>query len=201
MTRVSIIVPTVRGREEAYEAVTTAWREQKHADDELVTPRDYPTVGEAWNDGAAAAKGSVLVFAIDDAIPHPGALDAATKAVARGVIPSPRLLFADGTLEACGTMGMGALLPECPTGTPCRSAGILAVSRPVWNEVGPFLPIHYYSDDEWTWRAFVKAGRRCEVVREWCFTHGHHPVRRAEVRARSAQDRLAFLVAAAGGEL
>jgi len=197
--RASIIVPTIRGREDAHSVVVNAWNDQTTPDDEIVVPRDYPTVGEAWNAGAAASRGDVLVFAIDDAIPHPGALDAALGAANRGVIPSPRLLFADGTLEACGTMGMGALMGECPDGTPCRAAGLLAVRRDVWVAVGEFLPIHYYSDDEWCWRALVREGVVCEVVRGFAFTHGHHRVARASMQARSAADRQAFLTAAAGG--
>lgn len=200
---VSIIVPTIKGRDDAFRTVCEEWERQAAAHRhpvELVKPRGFATVGEAWNAGAAASRGDVLVFAIDDALPHAGCLDAAVAAVARGVIPSPRLLFPDGTLEACGTMGMGALLPECPTGTPCRAAGLLAVSRPVWTRVGPFLPIHYYSDDEWCWRALLVAGRRCEVVREFAFTHGHHPVRRSEMQERAAADRAVFLAAAANGK-
>lgn len=197
---VSIIVPTVRGREDAHHAVCAEWDVQasghRHAV-EVVSPRDYPTVGEAWNAGAAASRGDVLIFAIDDAVPQPGCLDAAVAAVSRGVIPSPRLVFADGTLEACGTMGAGQLMPECATGTPCRAAGLLAVSRPVWTTVGPFLPIHYYSDDEWCWRALNRAGRRCEVVRDFAFMHGHHQVRRAQMQERAAADRAAFLAAVA----
>lgn len=200
MTRVSIIVPTVRGRGDAFRAVLDAWHAEAAAaevDAEYVAPRDYPTVGEAWSAGANLTTSDVLVFAIDDAIPHQGALSAGLDAVARGVIPSPRLLFADGTLEACGTMGGGQLMPECATGTPCRAAGILAVSRSAWGAVGPFLPIHYYSDDEWCWRALNVLGLRCEVVRDWRFTHGHHPVRRAAVQARAQEDARAFAAAAA----
>ena len=196
----SVLVPTIRGRDDAHGQVVAEWEAQasgyRHAV-EIVQPRDYPTVGDAWNAGAAASRGDVLVFAIDDALPHAGCLEAAVAAVSRGVIPSPRLVFPDGTLEACGTMGAGALMPECATGTPCRAAGLLAVSRPVWNSVGSFLPIHYYSDDEWCWRALNRAGRRCEVVRDFAFMHGHHQVRRAQMQERAAADRAAFLAAVA----
>lgn len=193
-----IVLPTVRGREQLHAAVRDAWKAQA---DVVVTVRDAPTVGEAWNRGyaevAPAAKPSDLVcFAIDDALPHPDALKEGAAWANRLAIPSPRLLSTTGAVEACGSMGGGMFLPDCADGTPCRSAGIILARRSTVDRVGAFLPIHYYVDDDWCWRAAL-LGVRTVACPGFVFQHRHASPRRAAMQALSAQHRAAFLEHAA----
>jgi len=197
----SIICPTILGREGALAATMSAFKQHTPGGAEVIVPQGHPTVGSAWNEGARRATGDLLLFTIDDAIPHPGWFDAATSALDADVIPSPTLWFADGTLEAAGTMGAGCLLPLGRDGIECRSGGIILCSRRQFRNVGDFLPIHYYTDDDWHWR-FHQQGCRTVVCHGFAFTHGHHPKGREEMQRRSMADRQAWLrnVAGAGPE-
>jgi GT2 family glycosyltransferase len=139
-------------------------------------------------------------------VPHPGWLEAGVavldgpNGITPGIprhIPSPTLWFADGSLEAAGSMGFGCLMPMGEDYAACRTAGILLMTRTQWAAVGEFLPIHYYSDDDWCWR-WAKLGGSMRVSHRFAFTHGHHPRGRAEVQARAMRDRAAWLQAAAG---
>lgn len=202
--RLSIIMPTVRGREQQLKAVLDAYEANTPPvlDVELVVVENAPTVGDAWNTGAQRATGDVLHFAIDDASPHVGWYEAGMGVIHGNernfAIPSPTLYFPDGSLEGMGTMGGGMHLPKGIDGMPCRAAGILLMEADLFRLVGPFLPIHYYSDDEWCWRAHVRQGVIVNTCEGYAFTHHHHPVRRPEMQQRSAADRHAFLAAAAG---
>jgi hypothetical protein len=193
----SIILPTITGREDSYRECRAAYSATLDVEYEVVTPLDYMTVGEAWNAGALQASGDTFLFAIDDAVPQPGWYDAGMLCVKRGVLPSPTLWFADGSLEGAGTMGFGGFLPLAADGVECRSAGLVFVDAKAWRRTGPFLPIHYYSDDEWSWR-WRKQGWLVQVCHGFAFAHGHNPVGRQEMQARAMRDREAFLRAAAG---
>ena len=199
--RVFVILPTVRGREQVFDATYNAFAEQLGIDDEIIVVRDAPTVGEAWNAGVAdiddLVGADILVFATDDATPMPGAVHAAVDSAQRGMVPSPRLVAPDGTLEGCGSMGLGGFLPACPDKTPCRSSGVPACTADLWWRVGEFLPIHYYVDDEWCWRAMGELAE-CEARTAYAFTHHHANPRRVEMQARAMMDRQAFLRSAAG---
>ena len=192
----SIVLPSISGREDTLAIVEAAYRASTPVVVEFVKPLDWASVGEAWNAGAAVARGDVLLFAIDDAVPHAGWYEAATRVVNDGDVPSPTLFLNDGSLEGAGTMGLGGFLPFGVDGQVCRSAGIILVTRETFARVGAFLPIHYYADDDWTWR-FAGEGR-VRSCHAFAFTHLHHAVGRREMMARAALDRLAFLRNVAG---
>lgn len=140
---------------------------------DITIPENHATVGEAWNSGAAdALDADYVFFAIDDAVPHPGWCQVAARTVDAGYIPAPRLLHADGSLESCGSLGFGVLLPEAPDRTPCRSCGMFFVKPEWYDEVGAFLPIHYSVDDDWSWRASLY-DIRCLYRSGFRFTHHH----------------------------
>ena len=192
-----VILPTVDGREELFRRVSEAYAKTRDDVVEIVAIRNAPTVGEAWNLGSDtiredAEPGDLVVFGIDDAVPHDGWQEAALAGTDRWIIACPRIELPDGTLESCGTMGGGMFLPECPTGTLCRSSGIPAMRWQTVEDVGPFLDIHYYVDDEWCHRA-TRLGCETRVARGYAFTHWHATPRRAQMQARAQHDRAMFL--------
>lgn len=195
MTTVSVVIPTIRGREDVYGLTVEAFRATAPAGAlELITVRDRPVLGAAWTDGAAAATGDYVMLAADDVLPQDGWMDAAIQAADDGVYPSPRITNPDGRLHSCGTMGGGMLLPECATGTPCGSSPFPFLRREVWTQVGPALPIHYYGDDYLAARARM-VGLSVEVVRGYHLVHLEGTVGRQPHIERSRRDCQAYLAA------
>lgn len=194
--KIGCVIPTIPTREAYLERALAGYEAATRRGYELdiVIPEGFPTVGEAWNDGAEDVDADIIHFGLDDAEPHPGWLDTAVSMLEQGVAPSARMLQADGSLQGCGSMGGGMLLGECETGTPCRSGPIPIVTREMWNRVGEFMPGHYYCDDDWHWRA-SRLGYDTQVCREYCFTHygrSHTPVvERAQNDMQMFLDRVA----------
>jgi hypothetical protein len=193
----SIICPTILGREQALAATMAGYREHTPVDAQVIVPQGHATVGEAWNTGARQADGDVLLFAIDDAVPHAGWYEAGMAVLAADTIPSPTLYFMDGTLETAGSMGLGGLMPLGTDGVRCRTGGLLLMQRRHWEWVGEFAPIHYYVDDDWCHRA-EEYDIGLQVCHGYAFTHLHHPRGRDVVQQRAMADRDVFLRRAAG---
>lgn len=190
---IAVVVPTIRGREALYERTVAAYRAT--ADVAIITVRDRPTIGQAWNDGAEAAIGTgaeYLHLSADDVEPQPGWAEAAAQAAQADRWPSPRILNPDGTLHSCGTMGGGMLLPECGNTTPCGSSPFPFMQMSEWAGVGPSIPAHYYADDFLAWSA-RQQGLQVQVVRDFCLVHLEGTPGRSRMVQRSAADRQMFL--------
>ena len=194
--KIGIIIPTIQGREEMLDQVLQAYEATCPAGYEfdVTIPEGYPSVGEAWNAGAQDVTGDYLHFGVDDAEPHEGWAESAVELAETGVLPSARLVTPDGHLEGCGSLGRGWHLPECPTGTPCRTTGIPFIPLDAWETIGEFLPIHYAVEDDWYWRATLH-GHYIAACRGYSFTH--HRLEEPGVISRADTDVRRFLVNAA----
>lgn len=193
---IAIVIPTVPGREALYERTVAAYRATTPGAT-IITVRNRPTIGQAWNDGAAAAQeagADYLHLSADDVEPAEGWAEACIEYAGRFIYPSPRILNADGSLHSCGTMGGGMLMPECGDFTPCASSPFPFMSMGFWDDIGPSLPIHYYADDYLGWRARLH-GVAVEVIRDFTLTHLEGLAGRAPMVARAAADRATFLAA------
>ena len=189
--KIGLVIPTVPGREESLEQVLTAYEETCDPDVEFdVTIREgYPNCGEAWNDGYAdVADSDYVFFTLDDLEPRPGWEQVAASTTDAGYIPAPRMLNPDGTVQSCGSMGLGAVMPECPDRTPCRNTGVIFCTPSMFEEVGRFLPIHYAVDDDWNWRAAL-AGYQVLYRSGMTFTHHNVTTNTDHVRLL-AQDHI-----------
>ncbi len=196
--KVAIIIPTVAGREQVFERVLAAYAATRPTgwEFDITVPEDHSTVGEAWNAGATDVDADYVFYAIDDLEPHPGWCQVAALTVDAGYVPAPRQEFADGSLESCGSMGFGILLPECADKTPCRNAGVLFM-RPEWYEqTGGFLPIHYSCDDDYTWRLALH-GHTMLYRSGMRFTHHHERAATQHVRDAVHEHRRMFMEHAA----
>lgn len=199
--KVSIVIPTIQGREDLFAQTKDGYAASKPAtvEFEYITPKDFPTIGEAWNAGAAKATGEFLHLTADDVIPHEGWIDAAINATNRAEWPCPKILNPDGSLHSCGTLGGGMLLPDCPTGTPCAASPFPFFRSNRWVQLGPALGIHYYADDALGWKA-RSIGLTPTVCAEFTLTHLEGTVGRAQVAARSQSDSFIFRSFHAGGQ-
>jgi hypothetical protein len=146
---ISIIIPTVPGREDHYERCVAAYAAVTAADHEMLTEYDHPTVGLAWQAGAERAAGDHLHFTCDDLEPLPGWDQAALAASAAGTVPAPKVTDArTGALQSWPAWGQ-----EHADGTDAGFSAIPFLTRPMWEAVRPLFTGHYYTDDFISYRA------------------------------------------------
>lgn len=189
---VSVVIPTIKGREALVERTVAAFRATMPGPDlQIVLVKERMTIGRAWNDGVPACDGEFILLGADDVLPFPGWYDAAAEAARRDYYPAPRLDNPDGSVLATGSMGGGWLLTDCADWAPVVSSQFPFMRREVWAEVGPSLEIHYFADDYLAARA--RAAGLIPVYREgYRMTHLEGIPGRAEMVNRSGIDRLAF---------
>lgn len=197
---ISVVVPTIKGRESLCERTVAAMRASAGDHDlQIIVVKERPTIGRAWNDGAEAAEGEYLWLAADDVLPHPGWADAAMEAVDANYYPAPRITKQDGSALATGSMGGGWLLTDCADWAPVCSSQFPFMRRYWWREIGPCLDIHYFADD------YLAARARAAGI-SVCYREGYHLTHmegthgRDEMVRRSMTDRLQFEQAMMSGE-
>ena len=90
---ISVIIPTVEGREENLEMGVDAYT--KLAKDayelDLIIEHDHPSCGAGWQAGLAHAKGQYIHLSDDDIVPQPGWHAPAIEAVECGFLPAPQV--------------------------------------------------------------------------------------------------------------
>lgn len=179
MKLLSIVVPTVAGREDHLERALRTYREHSRSKVELIVIHDEPTCGRAWNVGAEKATGDYLHLGADDVEPHDGWDAYAIEAVEKGAVPSAVYYNPDGAL--CWANGPTSELP--PDWTPGVDhmrgdgswyAGSYApfFSAEQHERIGPTIDGHYGTDDFLSFRA-VKLGYPIVVRTGFAFTHYH----------------------------
>jgi hypothetical protein len=183
MTTITVVVPTVTGREADLARCLDAYRERSVHNIEVVTFLNLPTCAEGWNAGAASAVGDYLHFTADDLEPHEGWDAAAIGAVELGVLPAPRIVNPAGKLDYCGVHGV-----ELEDWAQVQMSVIPFMPLGLWEQIGPVPPIHYYSDNYVSWRA-ARAGWPTAVRRGFAFTH--HWAKPGRGAGMSYEDRLA----------
>ena len=161
---ISVIVPTIDGREHWLERCEQAYAETT-VDYEFIVLRNYPTCGQAWNEGLRQAKGEWVHLSADDLEPHPGWWQAATEAVERGFLPCPRILNSDGSLQSCGSHAR-----EVENGTHSDVARVPFFPASLVDALFPVFE-NQYMGDYWISAQALKAGWPTVVVREMLFTH------------------------------
>lgn len=161
---ISVIVPTITGREHwlaralaSIRATTTGF--------EWLTYKDHPTCGIGWNLGIQQACGDYILLFADDLEAHPGWWQAGTEALEQGIIPCPRILNPDGSLQSCGTFA-----EEAEDGAPSVVARVPFLAKEMALAISPILENHYMGDHWITWKA-EQMGWPTLVVRSMVFTH------------------------------
>lgn len=163
---ISVICPTVTGREHWLEkARDSIERSVPAALIEWLEYRDLPTCGAGWNLGITESTGDYILLFADDLEAHDGWLEPATISVNTGVIPCPRILNHDGTLQSCGTFDS-----EAADGTPSVVARVPFLTREMALAMHPIMPNQYMGDHWITWRG-LQLGWPTQVVRDMVFTH------------------------------
>lgn len=134
---ISVVIPTIQGREESLDRCVAAYRRWSPADTEIIIIHDKPTCGIAWNDGYAQTNGNsdYIHYSADDLEPLQGWWQPAVRACNNGDLPAPRLLNSDGTLQAGGNEG-----------EPLPFTRVPFLSHEQAARIYPVIETHYYTD-------------------------------------------------------
>lgn len=160
MPELSVLIPSVGGREEMIDQVRAAIEEQL-PDAEILTVYGY-SWGEGLNQLMRVAKGNYISCCCDDTVPLPGWFDAGRAMLDEGFEPASRYLRPDGTpLHAVDELPHGEEIPWC------RS---FLLTPQMYREVGPFIDATWYADWDYSER-LVKAGIRILACDGFSFTH------------------------------
>ena len=172
MTSLSVVIPTIRGRDRWLRRARRAF-----SGHELIVIRNRPTCGIAWNEGLAQATGDYILLAADDIEPaSTGWLEAGMRWADDGFLPCARILNTDGSLQSCGDWE-----EEMDTGTYCDFARIPFGTREQVLTIAPIIETHY-ATDYWFSHRGREEGWPTVVVREFCFYHHFAQVGRLDHR-------------------
>lgn len=163
---ISIICPTIKGREHWLERCIASYEATTTGEYELKILHDYPNCNAAWNVGLPETSGEIVHITADDIEAHPGWVESGLKALESNFIPCPRILNPDGTLQSCGNDDS-----ENHDGTPSVVARIPLFKREWAEHFFPF-PEMQYMGDHWLTAKCEQAGIPTLVVRDYLFTHG-----------------------------
>lgn len=185
---ISIVVPTIDGREDYLERCLTAYA--AHGGElEFVVVRNEKTCGRGWQRGAERAHGDYIHLTCDDIEPCAGWWEGAVRTIERGFVPAPRVLNTDGSLQTCGDVD------ESPDGARTDFTRLPFVSRAQWEVVQPMIPLHYFTDN-WVSDRCRAAGIETVVARDYLVLHHLAQEGRGAgmgtENARMTHDRLAY---------
>ncbi len=168
---ISVIVPTVDGREEHFDRCWNAYTDTQGDEYklDLIVVRNEPTCGWGWQAGAERISDDAeyVHFTCDDIEPQPGWAAPAIGALKHHVLPAPRVLN--------GTTGAPEYFPrwgtEWPDGTWAGFSCLPFITRELWDgAVQPMMTAQYFGDNWVTFRS-GKAGYAPYVVRGYLFKH------------------------------
>jgi glycosyltransferase involved in cell wall biosynthesis len=177
---ISVIIPTVSGREELLAACIEAYKATTPGV-QIIVVRNQKACGIAWQKGAKRAKGDYLHFTADDLVPMPGWWEPAVEAADRGDLPGANVLTVqnyDGAWAPESSMHAGAYLMG---DVEVQNLLVPFFSRDLFDRGDEFvhgrdwlLPIHYGSDD---WVTFLSDRLQIQIayLQDYCFGHHNSP--------------------------
>jgi hypothetical protein len=159
---INVVIPTIKGRESYYRQCVESYERNTADDINILTVIGEKSCGEAWQKGSeliADIQENYLHFAADDLTAHPDWDVHARECADEGMLPAPYIY--NGTtneLEQMGVMpdGFFTRIPFCTVAQ--------------WKKIGPMIPIHYYTDNYFSWRG-ANAGFETVEVPSYRFSH------------------------------
>lgn len=151
---INVICPTIPGREEFFTKCHAAYEERTEDDVNFITVVGEQTCGVAWQKGVELAAPGYIHFTADDLEPLDGWDADARRGADDGLLPAPVIYTRDtGQIEMLG--------PTTPDGFFTR---IPFCSAKQWECIGPMIPIHYYTDNWFSWKGSQCGFMTMEVV-------------------------------------
>lgn len=165
---ISIIIPTITGREHHLVRCMEGYVSRTDDEFEIIVKEDYPTCGAAWAQGLLDVHpdSDYIHFSADDLEPMPGWDIEAREWVSSRMLPAPRIVTPNGKLDYCGDHSKR----ELPDFTRVAMSVIPFLDREMLDHCLPLLETHYYSDD-WISYRLRKRGFAVSVCRSYQFTH------------------------------
>ena len=161
MTVLSVLIPTVGGREDMLHQVKTACEQTVPGCEVLIV------YGFSWGEGlnqlATVAKGDYWSCCCDDTVPLPGWFEAGRALVDEGLTPASRYLNVDGSPLKHGWDDA----PHRKVLDWCRS---FLLTPAIYADVGPFIDATWYTDIDYSER-LRKSGREIVACDGYAFTH------------------------------
>lgn len=159
--KISIIIPTITGREEWAERSAKSYLMETPGA-EIIIIKDQISCGLAWNLGAAQATRDYLHFTADDITPHFGWWERAMRWIDQGIVPACNVRDRHGESAWC----------DSPLGDMGLWPNILVpfINRKMLGNGEWLLPVHYGSDDWVTYMA-VKDGYSVQRCPEYKVIH------------------------------
>jgi glycosyltransferase involved in cell wall biosynthesis len=167
---ISVVVPTIDGREEHLERCLDAYKKNTVNEIQLIIVKNKPAVGIAWNEGVKSAVGKYIHLTADDLEPQPGWDVPAVEAADKGMIPHPQVFTVNGNLDD----RYGDAISDWQQ---VEMSTIPFMTKEMWYFVGPSLNIHLFTDDWFSWKAKL-LGYPTVVRKEYKFIHHYAQVGR-----------------------
>lgn len=164
---ISVIIPTVEGREEHLEQCVAAYTGLAAGAYELdlIIEHDHPSCGAGWQAGLAHAKGEYIHLSDDDIVPQPGWHAPAIEAVDCGFLPAPQVTDPRGYPQSRPQEGVFG-----KDWTPVDMSALPFASAEQMEKIAPFFTAHYFTDDFISWRG-ARAGWQTVLRSEYRFIH------------------------------
>lgn len=166
---ISVIIPTVDGREDHLRTGTSAY--VRHAPGnyelDLIVKSNYPTCGHGWQAGLSSVRGQYVHFTCDDIEPREGWAAPAIEAIEAGFLPAPQVWGPRGEPQSHPGWLQGR---ACVDWEPVYMTSLPFVSLEQLEKIVPLFTSHYCSDDWFGYRA-GRAGWGIRVRTGYTFTH------------------------------
>lgn len=163
---VSILIPTTGRREALLAETKNAYAATLAGIEHEILTTALHSWGGGINELRTRAKGELLLYAADDATPHPGWYQSGVAALARGRCPAARFLTRDGTPEAWQD--------QAPDGFELHWTRFPFLPASVADQVGPLLDLSWFVDFDYSRRLEV-AGWPIVACEGFVFTHHDAP--------------------------
>lgn len=176
---ISVIIPTVTGREASLARCLQAYERTTRQPHETIIVTDQPTCGIAWQIGLRQATGTHLHLTADDLEPHEGWADAALWDTLQNRIPCPTVLEPDGRIQSTHGVSASAGVSAAAV-APGQVVGFTTVpflTRQQWEHVGHMIDLHYCTDAWVSHRARLH-GVETVACPSYRLTHWNEPTGR-----------------------
>jgi hypothetical protein len=184
MMLVSVIIPTVEGREDHFNRCVNAYLDRTVNSVQIIVESNHASCGLAWQAGLRHVAGDYAHLTCDDIEPLQDWDVPAIEAVDAGFLPAPQVCDVNGYPQSHPQVGV---LGE--DWAPVRMSALPFASAAQMEKIAPLLTCHYYSDDWISWRG-ARAGWPCRLRSGYRFTH--HWAQHRRGAGMSEADRMTY---------